>query len=80
MKTLRPLTSDMFVLVLFLPVLLKFEWVGVLRGFGVWVGSLLVAFLGWGASALGFLCGLRRVITKVDSKIRSLDSPVWAEA
>ena len=51
-----------------------------LRGFGVWVGSLLVAFLGWGASALGFLCGLRRVITKVDSKIRSLDSPVWAEA
>ena len=35
-----------------------------------------LVFLDCGATDLAFLRGLRRVITKVDSKVRSLDSPV----
>ena len=43
------------------------------------VGSGKLVFLDWGAPALGFLLGLRNVITKVDSKLRSLESPVSAD-
>ena len=39
------------------------------------VGAGELAFLDWGAPDLAFLRGLRRVITKVDSNVRSLDSP-----
>ena len=35
-----------------------------------------LGFLDWGASSLGFRRGLPMTITKVDSKVRSLDSPV----
>ena len=37
-----------------------------------------LAFLDRGAPALGFLYGLRTVITKVDSNVRSLELPVCA--
>ena len=40
------------------------------------VGAGELAFLDCGATDLAFLRGLRRVITKVDSKLRSLESPV----
>ena len=39
------------------------------------VGAGELAFLDCGATDLAFLRGLRRVITKVDSKVRSLESP-----
>ena len=39
------------------------------------VGAGELAFLDCGATDLAFLRGLRRVITKVDSKARSLESP-----
>ena len=42
------------------------------------VGAGELAFLDCGATDLAFLRGLRRVITKVDSKVRSLESPAWA--
>ena len=42
------------------------------------VGAGELAFLDWGAPDLAFLRGLRTAITKVDSKVRSLDSPVCA--
>ena len=44
-----------------------------LRVLGVGAGEL--AFLDWGSPDLAFLRCLRRAITKVDSKVRSLDSP-----
>ena len=44
------------------------------------VGAGELAFLDCGATDLAFLRGLRRVITKVDSKVRSLDSPVCTGA
>ena len=40
------------------------------------VGAEELAFLDWGAPALAFLRGWRMVITKEDSKVRSLESPV----
>ena len=43
------------------------------------VGAGELAFLDCGATDLAFLRGLPRVITKVDSKVRSLDSPVCTE-
>ena len=42
------------------------------------VGAGELAFLDCGATDLAFLRGLRRVMTKVDSKVRSLESPAWA--
>ena len=42
------------------------------------VGAGELAFLDCGATDLAFLCGLPRVITKVDSKVRSLESPSCA--
>ena len=39
------------------------------------VGAGELAFLDCGATDLAFLRGLPRVITKVDSKVRSLESP-----
>ena len=39
------------------------------------VGAGELAFLDWGSADLAFLRCLRRAITKVDSKVRSLDSP-----
>ena len=39
------------------------------------VGAGELAFLDWGAPDLAFLRRLRTAITKVDSKVRSLDSP-----
>ena len=44
-----------------------------LRVLAVVAGEL--AFLDCGATDSAFLRGLRRVITKVDSKVRSLESP-----
>ena len=41
------------------------------------VGAGELAFLDWGSPDLAFLRCLWRAITKVDSKVRSLDSPVW---
>ena len=41
------------------------------------VGAGELAFLDCGATDLAFLRGLRRVITKVDSKVSSLESPGW---
>ena len=41
------------------------------------VGAGELAFLDCGATDLAFLRGLRRVITKVDSKVRSLESSAW---
>ena len=55
--------------------------VGVLGGFRLamsGVGDGELAFLGWGVSALGFLRGLWTVITQVDSKLRSLETPACA--
>ena len=40
------------------------------------VGAGELGFLDWGVPALAFLRGLPTVITKVDSKLRSLESPV----
>ena len=40
------------------------------------VGAGELGFLDWGVPALAFLRGLPTAITKVDSKVRSLESPV----
>ena len=40
------------------------------------VGAGELGFLDWGVPALAFLRGLPTAITKVDSKLRSLESPV----
>ena len=42
------------------------------------VGAGELAFLDWGAPDLAFLRRLRTAITKVDSKMRSLDTPACA--
>ena len=42
------------------------------------VGAGELAFLDWGSPDLAFLRCLRRAITKVDSKVRSLHIPAWA--